>query len=216
MQNVSFVSRVTRSLENRSFREISLLILKNLIHAIKSANIRRLFPKKHPFDEKWGVETTRTHSLNSFQIDSKIARHGARYQAGDGDRLLEIMDDIPIPYENFNFIDFGSGKGRIVMCASLRNFARVYGVEISQELVAFSKKNLEIFKEKANIKSQIEIQCINAQEFSIPSGNLVCYFYNPFDEEILRPIIEKLEDIIKNDNYHIHVVYAEALHRDVF
>lgn len=212
------ISRLKRSIENRSLREIAGLIGKNVAHGIKALSPRalRIRADNLAFDRRWGIDTMGTCNLSALQIDPQLARHGVRYQASDGDLMLNILDRLPIVHSDFNFIDFGSGKGRIVLFASQRNFKKVYGVEISPELVSIAKRNLESFKEKNEKIAPIKMICSSAEKFEIPDGNIVCYFYNPFDKTIMRPVVENLENHFSRGGATIYVIYVDPRHRAIF
>ena len=68
-----------------------------------------------------------------------------RYQASDDENLALILDELQLPYADYSFIDFGCGKGRIVLTAALRDFRKIYSIEFSVELSSVARNNVEIF-----------------------------------------------------------------------
>lgn len=161
------------------------------------------------FDRQWGTDTSGTVNLGELKVDRTLALHGVRYQASDGDRLLEILNKLELPYSNYSFIDFGAGKGRIVLSAALLPFRKVYGVEFSPDLVSRAENNLAAFRRHAPQTAPVEIVCCDAAAFNLPSGNLVCYFYNPFDETIMRKVVESLESALDSAARDIKVIYVD-------
>lgn len=170
---------------------------------------RRSRVRNQAFDRQWGTETSRMVSLGALELDRDLARHGKRYQASDSNQLREILRRLEISLSDYRFIDFGAGKGRIVLSAALLPFREVYGVEFSPELVRLAEKNLEIFGRRATKMAPIKMICCNAAVFDPPPGNLVCYFYNPFDEVIMRAVIAKLESALDDAARDIHVIYVD-------
>src|SRR5260370_15319574 len=56
------------------------------------------------------------------------------YQPTDPALFQEIMASLPIEFEQFAFVDLGSGKGRTLLMASEYPFKRIVGVELIAEL----------------------------------------------------------------------------------
>ncbi len=57
------------------------------------------------------------------------------------------MRSLPVQYERRSFLDFGSGKGRMVIAAATLPFRRVLGVEISDRLLQEARRNVEAMRE---------------------------------------------------------------------
>jgi len=42
------------------------------------------------------------------------------------------------------------------------------------------------------------------------------YMFNPFDEQVLNPVVANIEKSLKGEPRKIYVLYLKALHRSVF
>ncbi len=212
------ISRLSNALKGRSVGEIAFLIGKNLIYPIQklTPHARRARARDRIFDQTWGTDTSAKVNLSELKVDRDLARHGVRYQASDSDWLLAILDSLSLPLADFSFVDFGSGKGRIVLTASLRPFREIYGVEFSPELVAVAEGNLEIFARRNTGMAPVKIVCCDAAAFELPPGNLVCYFYNPFDEHVMAKVVAKLEAALEGGERDIRVIYHDPVCRHLF
>jgi hypothetical protein len=210
-------ARIAAALKGRSVTEILALIIKNLLYPLRglSPGLRRARKADGQFDRKWGTDTSGTRNLSSLAVDRDLALHGVRYQASDEQGLLTMLDDMGIDFSDFSFVDYGCGKGRILLSASLRPFRGVHGVEFSDELVAVAEDNLNLFSASAPIQAPVSIACGNAAQYAPPAGNLVCYFYNPFDESIMSQVVARLETALEAGG-DIRIIYLDPEHSDLF
>jgi hypothetical protein len=84
------------------------------------------------FDKKYNVETAREVRLHELEIDSPNVEQGVFYAGTDPKSFRRIIDSLKIEFENFVFVDLGSGKGRVLLMAcdlpfkklSVSNFRR--------------------------------------------------------------------------------------------
>lgn len=115
------------------------------------------------------------------------------YQATDPALFREMMDNLPIDFREYTFVDLGSGKGRTLLMASEYPFQRIVGVEILPELDRAARENIREFKGPAQQCAQIESICADACEFVLPEEPSVLYLFNPLPEAALREAIRRLE-----------------------
>ena len=108
------------------------------------------------------------------------------------------------------FIDFGSGKGRVVLEAARYPFRRVIGVELSEELTSHAKANLEAYRGKLRCRD-VEFVTADVVGFEIPDDVTVAYMYNPFRGEVFQTVIEKLIASVERNPRTLHLVYRTPL-----
>ncbi len=84
-------------------------------------------------------------------------------------------------------VDFGSGKGRVVYIAA-RHYPlrRVVGVEISPELSAVARRNVERHRHVLRCPD-VELVTADVLHYPIPDDLTVAYFFNPFTGRHLPP-----------------------------
>lgn len=90
------------------------------------------------------------------------------------------------------FVDFGSGKGRVLLQAAARYpFARVIGVEISEALNDIARAN--VAKRRDGLAGRdIELVTADAVAYEVPDSMTVGYFYYPFVGETFRRVMENI------------------------
>src|SRR5580704_1011434 len=86
---------------------------------------------RHEFDVTHGVETsTRAHPTD-LKISSPNSLSSAGYWPTPPELFHEAFSTFSINYSEFTFIDFGSGKARVLLLASDYPFRKIIGVEFS-------------------------------------------------------------------------------------
>lgn len=89
------------------------------------------------------------------------------------------------------FVDYGCGKGRIVYLAALHPIARVIGVELSPELAAVARRNLEISSSRLRCRD-VRIDVSDALSWPVPDDLTIAFFYSPFTGRIFEGVVENL------------------------
>lgn len=144
------------------------------------------------FDYKYGVETINTKMLDELEIDSPNKVHGRYYEGTNAYLFKRMFSQVRVDIPNSCLIDFGSGKGKVMLMAAERGFPKVLGVEFSIELVEICRRNLEIFKRKTKSKTEFEVIHMDAAEYQIPPEANLLFFSNPFDETLIEKVIANI------------------------
>jgi SAM-dependent methyltransferase len=119
--------------------------------------------------------------LRSDAIDYSPAPYSAFFRA---------MKHVPKELLAGTFLDYGAGKGRIlVLAARYYNFRRVVGVEMSQELCRQAANNLG-----RGYAGQAEIVCTDAAAYQPPSDTTVIFLFNPFLGETMRMVVQNIRN----------------------
>jgi SAM-dependent methyltransferase len=118
--------------------------------------------------------------------------------------------------EEFDFVDYGSGKGRVLMFAALAGFKSVTGVEISARLSAIGRANLDRFAAPNPNLPPLRIVEGDAASFVPVGKQVLAYFYNPFDHIVFEEVRRQLERCLVCGTERLVVIYANPEHASVF
>src|SRR5262249_7171163 len=94
------------------------------------------------YDLRHNVHTAERVSLKTLDVVGSHAKAGSAYVAVRPPVLRELFSRLPIAHERFCFIDYGSGMGRVLLCASSYPFRGIIGVEFSPVLHAVAEQNI--------------------------------------------------------------------------
>ena len=196
-----------RSVKSRGVRETILISKRELARRAR---------KFRSFDRVNGTDTDGRIPLNELNIASGSQQHGEKYEASPPATFTKTIGSLALRYEDFIFIDVGSGKGRALLLASDYPFRKIIGVEFSSELHAIAVKNIAQYRSRRKRCSQIESLCIDAVEYEIPLTPAVYYFFNPFDDKILKIVLTKIKKSIDDCPRDAHFIYYNPKHAHVF
>lgn len=159
------------------------------------------------FDRTFDVQTSGIVSLTHLDMENASWIHGVRYQPIYAVNFGELLEGMDIDYEQTCFIDIGSGKGRALLLASRLPFKKIVGVEFSKELVDVAAENLRRYQDPAQVCHNIELVCVDAADYELPSEPLLLYMYNPFAAPVMRHFVRRVVDSFAQRPRRITVVY---------
>jgi predicted RNA methylase len=125
--------------------------------------------------------------------------------AGEFAEMMELLRWVDL--SRYTFVDLGSGKGRVLLMASLYPFHRVVGVEVQPALDAVARQNVSRFVSDEQRCRRIETLCADAREFNFPATDLVVYLFNPFPDYVLREVLGNLVRSVQRHPRSIYVLY---------
>ncbi len=160
--------------------------------ALRSVRAERRNGDRDPFDDEMGVTTAGVVRLESLSVPAEGRRNGHRYQPSDPAVLRRTIEALSIRYEEFAFVDIGSGKGRALLVAAEYPFERIVGVEFAEELHEVAQRNLAAYSNPAQRCTAIEAVYADATAYELPAQPLVLYFYNPFLEPVMQRVMANI------------------------
>ena len=165
-------------------------------------------------DDALGVETSENVPLQSLSMDSSIKEHAGWYEPTPPFEFRHAMSMLRIEYERYRFIDYGSGKGRVLLLASELPFIEVLGVEVDRQLHNIASRNIAAYPGERMICCDVKSICMNATEWSPPTGPLVVFMFNPFDQIILAPVLRQISAAIASVSQPSYLVYKNPKHNE--
>lgn len=205
-------------LRNRQEGEIAALILKNIRHGIAalSAEQRHRRAADRAFDRRWGTDTSRGVSVHDLGIDRSRIEQCNRYDPSSTAMLRDPVAALGIDPAIHHFIDYGAGKGRAMMLAIEMGFARVSGIELSTRLCDIATANISHFAAQHPGMPPVRMVAADAAAFMPDGGDIVAYFYNPFDATVMNMVRNRLEGALCRLTGRVVVIYANPEHGEVF
>lgn len=154
--------------------------------------------------ERGGLETSGVVPLDKLGLD-----HPDRtwYEPSKWLSFYRTLRGVKIGPDDV-FVDFGSGKGRMVyMVARRYRLKRVVGIEIAEELNRQARDNIGRVRDRLRT-SDVELVTCDATEFPIPDDMTVAYFYNPFVGESFKQVLANIIDSLDRAPRRLVLIYA--------
>jgi SAM-dependent methyltransferase len=172
----------------------------------------RSYRAVHPFDERFGVDTSGLiYELPSgHQHDIHNNGYFAVAPSVFHAVMRTMLEQLHLDYQRFCFVDVGSGKGRALLLASDYPFREIIGVELSPELDRVARANIARYAEAMGAGlDRTPVTCMqgDATEFPWPSGPLVVYMWNAFTGPVMERVFHNLEASLAKQPRELYVVY---------
>lgn len=130
---------------------------------------------------------------NVALADLGVATQDRVHYTPSGWQTLQRVSSVIAFSPRDTFVDFGSGKGRVILMAARDfPFKRVIGVEISADLNTVARQNLDANRGKLKC-TDVALVTADALAFEIPDDMTVAYFYSPFTGDVFRKVIDRIE-----------------------
>jgi hypothetical protein len=200
--------------ENGALSAASLLI-RNLWAFARESTPKRRRRRYGDMEYDWEHRVNTTSGTVGWRARLLGLFHSP-YQPTDPALFREMMAGLtaagkPIAFDQFTFVDLGSGKGRTLLMASEYPFRRIVGVEVIAELHRAAEENIRAYHSATQRCTQIESILADAREFELSEEPLVLYLFNPLPERALSEVLQRLEKSLKRAPRPVWVVYHNPL-----
>lgn len=178
---------------------------------------------KHPFDRSHRVDTGGLIYADGLTTGHEHDRHSAGYYAtapslfrGAIEHWSAILEESPFRLTDYAFVDIGCGKGRVVLLASEYAFREVTGVELNPQLAFTARRNLRRWMRRKRACPNVRILNGDALSFPLPDGPVVLFFFNSFEEQMVRMWLDSLVEAAATRSAPIDLIYLHPEHHEVF
>ena len=164
------------------------------------------------FDWQHGIRTCGNANLTGLTITGNNTAHAVHYHPSHPKFLFEVFNSLNVDFQSSTFVDFGSGKGRVLLVASEFPFAEIIGVEFAAELHEIASRNIRNYRSKTQKCKNVRSINLDAAEFQLPPTPLVLYLFNPFGPGVLTPVLRNLQRSIEANPREVLMIYMAPFH----
>lgn len=119
-------------------------------------------------------------------------------------RILQRLNPEPHRYD---FVDMGSGKGRVVLIASEFPFRQVIGVEFDRRLHATAEENIRSFR-GARRCGEVRAVCMDAADYRPLARDTIYFLFFPFRQTVMELVLAQLCQSVREGGHDCFVVYV--------
>lgn len=166
-------------------------------------------------EKKYNLDTVRINRLNNENIESENLVHASIYQASSYYLVEKAFSFFENEIKDGAFVDFGCGKGRVLIMAAHFGFKKIIGIELSQNLCVEAEANVEQF-EALFPNTVFKIFNEDAANYKIGKDQSYFFFFNPFDDFITLKVVKNILSSLKESPRKIFVIYINPVHKDIF
>lgn len=151
------------------------------------------------YDNLLYIKTTNTG------VRTDQSPHYHHYEATPYSIIHALFEDYKLNQTD-SFVDYGSGKGRLLFYVHHLFGTTVTGVEMNEYLHKQTKKNKEKYLKKAQKKGGIRLECCLAEEYTVKETDNVFYFFNPFSVQIFMKVINNILNSFDRQHREIDII----------
>jgi hypothetical protein len=193
--------------------------IANLFRRIRSSDFSftppqpLTFEATHPFDQSTGLDTGGFIHGSQLRSGHPHDKYSVSYY-GSAPSLVQAilghwLDTPPLrPIEEYTFIDFGSGKGRVVLIASTLPFRKSIGIELNPALHAIAAKNMKLWQAMGRSVCPMQALCQEATEFQFPETPCLVYLFNPFTFQVIAKLLDRIAETFADRPGQLDLLYV--------
>ena len=165
-------------------------------------------------EKKYGIRTTGSNELKKIQAQGIDISHATVYMPASYLLLEELFPKIPADHHK-HFLDIGCGKGRALCVAAYHGFNKITGVDFSKEFCVDAIANLNLVKCKYP-SLEFSILEKDAAQIDIPPDTDCIFFFNPFDEVIMKAVAKNVSRSYQKKPRDIFIIYLNPLYKNIW
>ncbi|OFW03190.1 MAG: hypothetical protein A3I61_01445 [Acidobacteria bacterium RIFCSPLOWO2_02_FULL_68_18] len=154
------------------------------------------------YERSLGIATAGRISRQALGYESA---EWSEYGASTYGNIRRIMRAMEVDPDRDVFVDFGCGKGRVVIAAAFYPFARVIGVERSPALGDAARRNVERARSRLACP-RIDIVTADASAYDVPDEATIIYFASPFSGATLDTVLDNVKASLVRSPRRLRVV----------
>lgn len=166
-------------------------------------------------ERKYHINTIEIDEFRYEKIESDNLSHASIYQGTNYFLIEKAFEYLKSEKANNHLVDFGSGKGRILVVAAYYGFKCITGIDFSASLCREAEYNIEKIKPFFP-DTDFKIICDDATNYLIENDTDVFFFFNPFDEVVMLQVVKNILSSLKRNPRKVYIVYINPLHKEIF
>jgi SAM-dependent methyltransferase len=151
--------------------------------------------------------------LSDLKIPSQNWIEGINYVPIAPEVFNCVLSCLEIAWEEYTFVDYGSGKGRALLLASEYPFKQIIGLEFSPDLHQAAETNIGLYRSRSQKWRNIQSLNIDFTQFDLPKEPLVLYFNHPCRERVLHEVVKRIGEFLLTSPYPLYLVYLSGEHQ---
>ncbi len=165
--------------------------------------------------KKYNIDTIELNRLNKLTIHGDNLIHASIYQGANYYLIEKAFDYLQSINANRSIIDFGSGKGRVLVVAAHYGFRNITGIDFAKALCISAEQNINQIQ-SLYPSTKFTVICDDVINYKIKESENVLFFFNPFDEVVMLQVIKNILKSLKEKPRQIYIVYINPLHKEIF
>jgi SAM-dependent methyltransferase len=211
----TIIPRIRRSLKERGVLVSACRSVLLPIHVLREWRGARTLKRgghRSDFDRIHQVDTDGAYGgwtfLSDLDIPGSSWIDGNDYLPIEPERFARVLASLAIPWNQYTFVDLGSGKGRALLLASRYPFKKITGVEFSPELHRIAEENIRRYRPETQTCRKIESVNLDLADFLLPESPLVLFFFDPCRGRVLADVAGRIFESLAHNPRPLYIAYV--------
>jgi ribosomal protein L11 methylase PrmA len=166
-------------------------------------------------EKKYNLNSIGLDKLRMLSIQGNNLAHASIYQASHYYILEKGFSYLRSIHQNNNIVDFGCGKGRVLVVAAYFEFKNITGIDFARALCVSAEQNIQ--KTKMNYpQATFNIVCDDVVNYKIKPEQNVFFFFNPFDDVVMLQVVKNILASLKEKSRKVYIMYINPVHKEIF
>ncbi len=163
----------------------------------------------HLLERRHGIDTRGEVGLDELGVDGEDRM---AYKPAPWSCLPRVLFRDGVGPQDV-FVDFGAGKGRMLVLAARYPFGRVVGVELSPELAAVARENVRSHRAGRRCHD-VQVITSDVLDFEVPDDVTVAFFNNPFGGQLFATVVGRLIASFDRRPRRLRLVYRNPVEHE--
>ncbi|WP_316523109.1 RsmD family RNA methyltransferase [Neglectibacter sp. CSJ-5] len=128
------------------------------------------------------------------------------YEPSSYSDLHKIFAEISFTKDS-HLIDYGCGKGRVLIMAALYGCSRITGIELRPDLCQIAKTNVSNVWARNNTNVTIQILEQDAIQYKIDPSINYFFFYNPFHMKVFIYVLKNIQQSVLLSPRNVQLIF---------
>jgi hypothetical protein len=168
-----------------------------------------------PIEQLFFKPTKDPVPLAGLTIRGPNREHGHDYRPTPCKLFEWTLAAIDYDKSRLTFVDYGAGKGRVLLLASQYPFHAIGGIEFAEELHDDATMNIAQFPRSRMKCRNVECVLDDASQVGPPDSEAVHYFFNPFSREVFAEVLHNLVVSYRKKPRRLYLVLIDPVATDL-
>jgi hypothetical protein len=119
------------------------------------------------------------------------------------------LSGVPEDFSRFSFVDYGAGKGRVLLLAAQHPFAAVGGIESAAELQDDAAMNIAQFPRSRMKCRNVECVLDDAAALGPVGGEAIHYFFDAFSRQLFAEVLSGIVASYREHPRRLYLILVE-------
>ena len=166
-------------------------------------------------ESRYHLNTTGINDLKKLTLKGRYRKQAEVYQGANYLMVEMIFQQLRSLGVNQSIVDFGCGKGRVLIVAAHYGFTDITGVEFARELWEDAMRNINALKAR-HPSARFRVLYENAVDYQVEDHTQVFFFFNPFQEPVMKKVIEHILRSYRQSRRPIYIMYVNPQLKNLF